>query len=79
MSGITTTSIIKPNKGQCVANQNVWLSDLMKEYSELLDDLTYDNSPNSRQQKADVIWNSDQKKPPLVKRQSFQSIFKVSL
>ena len=74
MSGITTTASNKP-----IENQNIWLSDLMKEYSELLDELTYDNSPNSRQKKADLIWNNEQKNPPLIKRQHNTQIFPVEL
>ena len=79
MSGITTTASNEPVKDQRIENQNVWLSDLMKEYSELLDDLTYDNSPNSRQKKADIIWNTDQKNPPLVKRQPNAQMVQVML
>jgi hypothetical protein len=79
MSGITTTASNKPIKDQDIENQNIWLSDLMKEYSELLDELTYDNSPNSRQKKADLIWNNEQKNPPLIKRQHNTQIFPVEL
>jgi hypothetical protein len=63
MSGITTTASNKPVKDQDIENQNIWLSDLMKEYSELLDELTYDNSPNSRQKKSRYNLESRSKEP----------------